>query len=217
MTDNNVIRYAVLAISAHKDTAVFQQDYLAGLAALGLYELERQGAISWEEKSVYIVREPLKVPDYLRPLCEAIGSSNGRTIESVLFTMFTKFIKDYVAQVEAYLIESGMVIEKTVKNRLGIERRQLEVNGDYAEMCKTYVLSLCSDVTSEPYKLILVKTLVKTGLIYECFNKQEAKSIKEAVETAMSSQTLDTCDKTLDMIDKACTLCMAALATIMLA
>ena len=49
MIRSNVIRYAVLAVSANKNSTMFQQDYQVGLAVLGLYELEERKLIFWED------------------------------------------------------------------------------------------------------------------------------------------------------------------------
>ena len=44
MVTSNVMRCALLAASVNKQNHLFQSNYLAGLAALGLYELEACGA-----------------------------------------------------------------------------------------------------------------------------------------------------------------------------
>lgn len=44
MVTSNVMRCALLAASVNKQNHLFQSNYLAGLAALGLYELEPAAA-----------------------------------------------------------------------------------------------------------------------------------------------------------------------------
>ena len=45
MVTSNVMRCALLAASVNKQNHLFQSNYLAGLAALGLYELEACGSV----------------------------------------------------------------------------------------------------------------------------------------------------------------------------
>ena len=45
MMNSNVMRYALLAVSVNKQNHLFQSNYLAGLVALGLYELEECGSL----------------------------------------------------------------------------------------------------------------------------------------------------------------------------
>ena len=48
MMNSNVMRYALLAVSVNKQNHLFQSNYLAGLVALGLYELEECGShLEW--------------------------------------------------------------------------------------------------------------------------------------------------------------------------
>ena len=48
MMNSNVMRYALLAVSVNKQNHLFQSNYLAGLVALGLYELEECGSLTWD-------------------------------------------------------------------------------------------------------------------------------------------------------------------------
>ena len=48
MMNSNVMRYALLAASVNKQNHLFQSNYLAGLVALGLYELEACGSLTWD-------------------------------------------------------------------------------------------------------------------------------------------------------------------------
>ena len=69
MLRSNVIRYAVLAVSANKHTSLFQQDCQVGLAVLGLYELEERKFIYWDKSSAcHFSNGMQEEPLYLLPL-----------------------------------------------------------------------------------------------------------------------------------------------------
>ena len=57
MVTSNVMRYALLAASVNKQNHLFQSNYLAGLVALGLYELEEWNDIFDEETRKKLYKE----------------------------------------------------------------------------------------------------------------------------------------------------------------
>ena len=109
MIRSNVIRYAVLAVSANKNSTMFQQDYQVGLAVLGLYELEERKLIFWDEASTcHFSSGAQEESPYLCPLCEAIKQSSGKTLDAILFTVLTRYMKVYTDQVEGYLKDNRL-------------------------------------------------------------------------------------------------------------
>ena len=64
-------------------------------------------------------------------------------------------------------------------------------------------------------QLTLAQVLLKTELLYECFDRQEAKAVKTGLVSA-AEQADSVSLKLLETIDQAVVLALAAVATIML-
>ena len=216
MIRSNVIRFALLAVSANKNDAFFQQDYQAGLVALGLYELQAQKAIVWNEDAMCHISEGQPVESaYLRPLYEAIQQSSSKTLDSILFTVFTQYVTDYTGAVESYLKQKHLVSETVKKGRFGIANKKLEAEQAYVDESRADILALCSGNVA-PAQWVLAKVLLKTGLIYDCFDKQEVESIKEKLQRKPDIPELHVCEKALDIVDRACSIGISVLATMIL-
>ena len=216
MIRSNVIRYAVLAVSANKNSTMFQQDYQVGLAVLGLYELEERKLIFWDEASTcHFSSGAQEEPPYLCPLCEAIKQSSGKTLDAILFTVLTRYMKVYTDQVEGYLKDNRLVSEKVNKSLFGLESKDMKAEQEAVEECKAQVLALCSDHAITPAQWVLAEVLLKTGLLDDSYNQQEAKSIKEKLQERQDIPELRACEKTLGAVDRACSIGMAVLATTM--
>ena len=56
---------------------------------------------------------------YLRPLYEAIQQSSSKTLDSILFTVFTQYVTDYTGAVESYLKQKHLVSETVKKGGSG--------------------------------------------------------------------------------------------------
>ena len=217
MLRSNVIRYAVLAVSANKHTSLFQQDCQVGLAVLGLYELEERKFIYWDKSSAcHFSNGMQEEPLYLLPLCKAIKQSIGKTLDSILFTVLTQYMKDYTSQVEGYLKENRLVSETEKKSLFGIVSRELKAEQEPADECKAQVLAVCFDRAVTPAQWVLAEVLLKTGLLDDCFDKQEAKRIRERLQRKPDIPEIHICEKVLDIVDRAYSIGMAVLATMML-
>ncbi len=217
MIRSNVIRYALLAVSANKNTTLFQQDYQVGLAVLGLYELEERKFIFWDETSIcHFSNGAHEEPPYQLPLYEAIKRSRSKTLDSILFTVLTQHMKEYAGQVEIYLKDNRLVSETKKKNLFGIECKELKAKQESVDECKAQVLTLCSDHVVTPAQWVLAEVLLKTGLLDDCFDEQEVNAIREKLQERPNVAELHACEKALDTVNKACSIGMAILATAML-
>ena len=217
MIQSNVIRYAVLVVSAGKNGILFQQDYQVGLVALGLYELEERKLIFWDESSTcHFFNGAQEEPPYLRPLCEAIKRSSSKTLDSILFTVLTQYMKDYAGQVEGYLKDNQLVSETGKKSLFGIERKELKAEQEPVDECKAQVFALCSGHAVTPAQWVLAEVLLKTRLLDDCFDKQEAKHIMEKLKKKPDILETHIGEKALGTVDRAYSIGMAVLATMML-
>lgn len=217
MIRSNVIRYAVLAVSANKNTTLFQQDYQVGLAALGLYELEERKFIFWDEASIcHFSNGAQEEAAYLRPLCEAIKRSGNKTLDSILFAVLTQCMKDYTGQVEGYLKDNRLISEKVNKSLFGLESKELKAEQDPVDECKAQALALCSDHAVTPAQWVLAEVLLKTGLLDDCFDEQEVNAVREKLQERPDVPELRACEKALDTVNRVCSIGMAVLATTML-
>ena len=73
MMNSNVMRYALLAASVNKQNHLFQSNYLAGLVALGLYELEECGSLTWDGDSCVLGQPVPEERAYLAGLYQSIA------------------------------------------------------------------------------------------------------------------------------------------------
>lgn len=145
--------------------------------------MEEGELIFWDEASIcYFSNRAQEEPPYLRPLCEAIKWSSSKTLDSILFTVLTQYMKDYTSQVEGYLKDNRLVSEAEKKSLFGIESNELKSEQEPVDECKAQVLALCFDHAVTSAQWVLAEVLLKTGLLGDCFDKQEAKRIQEKLQ-----------------------------------
>ena len=80
---------------------------------------------------------------------------------------------------------------------------------------KQFALAVTTGQPVKAAQLTLAQVLLKTELLYECFDRQEAKAVKTGLVSA-AEQADSVSLKLLETIDQAVVLALAAVATIML-
>ena len=80
---------------------------------------------------------------------------------------------------------------------------------------KQFVLAVTTDEPVTAEQLTLAQVLLKTELLYECFDRQEAKAVKTGLLSA-AEQADSGSLKLLETIDQAVVWALAAVATVVL-
>lgn len=215
MMNSNVMRYALLAASVNKQNHLFQSNYLAGLVALGLYELEECGSLTWDGERCVLGQPVPEERAYLAGLYQSIAGAADQSMRGLLVMMLKQGAQAFSDQVNQWMVDQGWVTATTKKGLFGVESQRLEADPQEVAAVKQFVLAVTIGQPVKAAQLTLAQVLLKTELLYECFDWQEAKAVKTGLVSA-AEQADSVSLKLLETIDQAVVLALAAVATIML-
>lgn len=215
MVTSNVMRYALLAASINKQNHLFQSNYLAGLVALGLYELEACGSLNWNEDRCVLGQPVPEDRAYLAGLYQSIAGEADHSMRGLLGMMLKKGVQAFSDQVDQWMVDQGWVTATTKKGLFGVESQRLEVDPQEVAAVKQFVLAVTTGQPVTAEQLTLAQVLLKTELLYECFDRQEAKAVKNGLASA--AERVDSGSlKLLETIDQAVVWALAVMATVVL-
>lgn len=215
MMNSNVMRYALLAVSVNKQNHLFQSNYLAGLVALGLYELEECGSLTWNGERCVLGQPVPEERAYLAGLYQSIAGAADQSMRGLLVMMLKQGAQAFSDQVNQWMVDQGWVTATTKKRLFGVESQRLEADPQEVAAVKQFALAVTTGQPVTAAQLTLVQVLLKTELLYECFDRQEAKAVKTGLVSA-AEQADSVSLKLLETIDQAVVLALAAVATVML-
>ena len=215
MVTSNVMRYALLAASVNKQNRLFQSNYLAGLVALGLYELEECGSLTWDGERCVLGQPVPEERAYLAGLYQSIAGAADQSMRGLLVMMLKQGAQAFSDQVNQWMVDQGWVTAITKKGLFGVESQRLETDPQEVATAKQFVLAVTTGEPVTAEQLTLAQVLLKTELLYECFDRQEAKAVKTGLRSA-AEQADSGSLKLLETIDQAIVLALAAAATIVL-
>lgn len=215
MMNSNVMRYALLAVSVNKQNHLFQSNYLAGLAALGLYELEECGSLTWNGERCVLGQPVPEERAYLAGLYQSIAGAADQSMRGLLVMMLKQGAQAFSDQVNQWMVDQGWVTATTKKGLFGVESQRLEADPQEVAAVKQFALAVTTGQPVTAAQLTLAQVLLKTELLYECFDRQEAKAVKTGLVSA-AEQADSVSLKLLETIDQAVVLALAAVATVML-
>ena len=215
MMNSNVMRYALLAASVNKQNHLFQSNYLAGLVALGLYELEECGSLTWDGERCVLGQPVPEERAYLAGLYQSIAGAADQSMRGLLVMMLKQGAQAFSDQVNQWMVDQGWVTAITKKGLFGVESQRLEADPQEVAAVKQFTLAVTTGQPVTAEQLTLAQVLLKTELLYECFDRQEAKAVKTGLVSA-AEQTDSVSLKLLETIDQAVVLALAAVATIVL-
>lgn len=215
MMNSNVMRYALLAASVNKQNHLFQSNYLAGLVALGLYELEECGSLTWDGERCVLGQPVPEERAYLAGLYQSIAGAADQSMRGLLVMMLKQGAQAFSDQVNQWMVDQGWVTATTKKGLFGVESQHLEADSQEVAAVKQFTLAVTTGQPVTAAQLTLAQVLLKTELLYECFDRQEAKAVKTGLVSA-AEQADSVSLKLLETIDQAVVLALAAVATIML-
>ena len=215
MMNSNVMRYALLAASVNKQNRLFQSNYLAGLVALGLYELEECGSLTWDGERCVLGQPVPEERAYLAGLYQSIAGAADQSMRGLLVMMLKQGAQAFSDQVNQWMVDQGWVTAITKKGLFGVESQRLEADPQEVAAVKQFTLTVTTGQPVTAEQLTLAQVLLKTELLYECFDRQEAKAVKTGLVSA-AEQTDSVSLKLLETIDQAVVLALAAVATIVL-
>lgn len=215
MMNSNVMRYALLAVSVNKQNHLFQSNYLAGLVALGLYELEECGSLTWDGERCVLGQPVPEERAYLAGLYQSIAGAADQSMRGLLVMMLKQGAQAFSDQVNQWMVDQGWVTATTKKGLFGVESQRLEADPQEVAAVKQFALAVTTGQPVTAAQLTLAQVLLKTELLYECFDRQEAKAVKTGLVSA-AEQADSVSLKLLETIDQAVVLALAAVATIML-
>ena len=215
MMNSNVMRYALLAASVNKQNHLFQSNYLAGLVALGLYELEECGSLTWDGERCVLGQPVPEERAYLTGLYQSIAGAADQSMRGLLGMMLKQGAQAFSDQVNQWMVDQGWVTATTKKGLFGVESQRLEADPQEVAAVKQFTLTVTTGQPVTAEQLTLAQVLLKTELLYECFDRQEAKAVKTGLVSA-AEQTDSVSLKLLETIDQAVVLALAAVATIVL-
>lgn len=213
--NSNVMRYALLAVSVNKQNHLFQSNYLAGLVALGLYELEECGSLTWDGERCVLGQPVPEERAYLAGLYQSIAGAADQSMRGLLVMMLKQGAQAFSDQVNQWMVDQGWVTATTKKGLFGVESQRLEADPQEVAAVKQFALAVTTGQPVTAAQLTLAQVLLKTELLYECFDRQEAKAVKTGLVSA-AEQADSVSLKLLETIDQAVVLALAAVATIML-
>ena len=208
MVTSNVMRCALLAASVNKQNHLFQSNYLAGLAALGLYELEACGSLTWDGDRCVLGQSVPEERAYLAGLYQSIAGEADHSMRGLLGMMLKQGAQAFSEQVNQWMVDQGWVTVTTKKGLFGVESQRLEAAPQEVAAVKQFVLAV---TTGEP----VTAEQLKTELLYECFDRQEAKAVKTGL-TSAAEQADSGSLKLLETIDQAVVWALAAMTTVVL-
>ena len=215
MMNSNVMRYALLAASVNKQNHLFQSNYLAGLVALGLYELEECGSLTWDGERCVLGQPVPEERAYLAGLYQSIAGAADQSMRGLLVMMLKQGAQAFSDQVNQWMVDQGWVTATTKKGLFGVESQRLEADPQEVAAVKQFALAVTTGQPVTAAQLTLAQVLLKTELLYECFDRQEAKAVKTGLVSA-AEQADSVSLKLLETIDQAVVLALAAVATLML-
>ena len=215
MMNSNVMRYALLAASVNKQNHLFQSNYLAGLVALGLYELEECGSLTWDGERCVLGQPVPEERAYLAGLYQSIAGAADQSMRGLLVMMLKQGAQAFSDQVNQWMVDQGWVTATTKKGLFGVESQRLEADPQEVAAVKQFALAVTTGQPVTAAQLTWAQVLLKTELLYECFDRQEAKAVKTGLVSA-AEQADSVSLKLLETIDQAVVLALAAVATIML-
>ena len=215
MVTSNVMRCALLAASVNKQNHLFQSNYLAGLVALGLYELEECGSLTWDGERCVLGQPVPEERAYLAGLYQSIAGAADQSMRGLLVMMLKQGAQAFSDQVNQWMVDQGWVTAITKKGLFGVESQRLEADPQEVAAVKQFTLAVTTGQPVTAEQLTLAQVLLKTELLYECFDRQEAKAVKTGLVSA-AEQTDSVSLKLLETIDQAVVLALAAVATIVL-
>ena len=215
MMNSNVMRYDLLALSVNNQNHLFQSNYLAGLVALGLYELEECGSLTWNGERCVLGQPVPEERAYLAGLYQSIAGAADQSMRGLLVMMLKQGAQAFSDQVNQWMVDQGWVTATTKKGLFGVESQRLEADPQEVAAVKQFALAVTTGQSVTAAQLTLAQVLLKTELLYECFDRQEAKAVKTGLVSA-AEQADSVSLKLLETIDQAVVLALAAVATIML-
>ena len=215
MMNSNVMRYSLLSASVNKQNHLFQSNYLAGLVALGLYELEECGSLTWDEERCVLGQPVPEERAYLAGLYQSIAGAADLSMRGLLVVMLKQGAQAFSDQVNQWMVDQGWVTATTKKGLFGVESQRLEADPQEVAAVKQFALAVTTGQPVTAEQLTLAQVLLKTELLYECFDRQEAKAVKTGLVSA-AEQADSVSLKLLETIDQAVVLALAAVATIVL-
>lgn len=215
MMNSNVMRYALLAVSVNKQNHLFQSNYLAGLVALGLYELEECGSLTWNGERCVLGQPVPEERAYLAGLYQSIAGAADQSMRGLLVMMLKQGAQAFSDQVNQWMVDQGWVTATTKKGLFGVESQRLEADPQEVAAVKQFALAVTTGQPVTAAQLTLAQVLLKTELLYECFDRQEAKAVKTGL-VSVAEQADGVSLKLLETIDQAVVLALAAVVTIML-
>lgn len=215
MMNSNVMRYALLAVSVNKQNHLFQSNYLAGLVALGLYELEECGSLTWDGERCVLGQPVPEERAYLAGLYQSIAGAADQSMRGLLVMMLKQGAQAFSDQVNQWMVDQGWVTATTKKGLFGVESQRLEADPQEVAAVKQFALAVTTGQPVTVEQLTLAQVLLKTELLYECFDRQEAKAVKTGL-VSVAEQADSVSLKLLETIDQAVVLALAAVATVML-
>lgn len=192
MVKSLVNQYLLLSVSKGKGPdSFFSTEIMAMIVTLGLYELEKNEIIKIttekQNATIAIKSELTEDLQYLEHLYKAIVDSEKKNLLDLFRILVLDIKGKYYDRLSRDLIEKlkseGALKEELSKSIFGIEKRQYIANGDIVDETLRKVKSeIFNENSNDVEILILSKILVKTGLIYELYNKNDYKSIKERIK-----------------------------------
>ena len=202
MMNSNVMRYALLAASVNKQNHLFQSNYLAGLVALGLYELEECGSLTWDGERCVLGQPVPEERAYLAGLYQSIAGAADQSMRGLLVMMLKQGARAFSDQVNQWMVDQGWVTATTKKGLFGVESQRLEADPQEVAAVKQFALAVTTGQPVTAEQLTLAQVLLKTELLYECFDRQEAKAVKTGLVSA-AEQADSVSLKLLETIDQA--------------
>lgn len=156
-------------------------------------------------------RAPEAIWSRMRPFAgEADHSMRG-----LLGMMLKQGAQAFSEQVNQWMVDQGWVTVTTKKGLFGVESQRLEADPQEVAAVKQFVLAVTTGEPVTAEQLTLAQVLLKTELLYECFDRQEAKAVKTGLLSA-AEQADSGSLKLLETIDQAVVWALAAVATVVL-
>ena len=213
MLRSNVIDYAAIAMAESRNNGIFDQDYLAGITVLGFNELVENGFITIDGNCKIHCNEITDtVPEYLKPLEEAIRKEDGKELRNLLMLILSDMTGRYCDKIEKYMEKEGL-INITYKKKLGIETPSVQVMPQYVQECKERIRNIAA--CEDEKEIVFLYVLLRTNMLDDIITKDETKKIKNKMQNVKTEK--DTCTvRMIKMADEICTLALSILATMML-
>ena len=148
MMNSNVMRYALLAASVNKQNHLFQSNYLAGLVALGLYELEECGSLTWDGERCVLGQPVPEERAYLAGLYQSIAGAADQSMRGLLVMMLKQGAQAFSDQVNQWMVDQGWVTATTKKGLFGVESQHLEADSQEVAAVTQFTLAVTTGQVS---------------------------------------------------------------------